>query len=94
MWIFRCKELLLSLVYRSFRFDSEIQRVKEELSHERTLKDKLNREKEKVAADKYKLEHDLAVSYTNGVLGLSITRIIILTNSAIYCTHFEITRHS
>lgn len=47
-------------LFLRFRFDSEIQRVKEELSHERALKDKLNREKEKTAADKYKMEHDLA----------------------------------
>ena len=50
------------LSFGVFRFDSEIQRAKEELNHERTLKDKINREKEKTAADKYKLEHDLAVS--------------------------------
>ena len=47
----------------SFRFDSEIQRAKDELNHERTLKDKINREKEKALTEKYQLEHDLAVSY-------------------------------
>lgn len=46
----------------SFRFDTEIQRAKDELNHERTLKDKINREKEKVQTEKYQLEHDLAVS--------------------------------
>ena len=51
----------LSICICDFRFDSEIQRVREELNHERTLKDKVNREKEKAAADKYKLEHELAV---------------------------------
>lgn len=51
----------LSTCICDFRFDSEIQRVREELNHERTLKDKVNREKEKAAADKYKLEHELAV---------------------------------
>lgn len=51
----------LNICICDFRFDSEIQRVREELNHERTLKDKVNREKEKAAADKYKLEHELAV---------------------------------
>lgn len=47
-----------------FRFDSEIQRAKDELNHERTLKDKINREKEKSLTEKYQLEHDLAVSFS------------------------------
>lgn len=46
----------------SFRFDTEIQRAKDELNHERTFKDKINREKEKAQTEKYQLEHDLAVS--------------------------------
>ena len=50
-----------------FRFDSEIQRAKEELNHERTLKDKINREKEKAVTEKYQLEHDLSVSLDNVV---------------------------
>ena len=48
-----------------FRFDTEIQRAKDELNHERTLKDKINREKEKALTEKYQLEHDLAVSFNN-----------------------------
>ena len=57
----------LSICICDFRFDSEIQRVREELNHERTLKDKVNREKEKAAADKYKLEHELAVGWVSRI---------------------------
>ena len=57
----------LSICICDFRFDSEIQRVREELNHERTLKDKVNREKEKAAADKYKLEHELAVGLVSRI---------------------------
>ena len=48
------------------RFDAEIHSVKEEVNHEKTLKDKINREKEKFMADKYKLEHEHAVSSRQG----------------------------
>ena len=49
-------------IFWYFRFDAESQRLKEELSHERALKEKLNREKDKFSTDNYRLEHELKVS--------------------------------
>lgn len=57
-----CHSEDVTVSFDIFRFDAESQRLKEELSHERAFKEKLNREKDKFSTDNYRLEQELKVS--------------------------------
>ena len=46
--------------------------MKEEAGHERTQKEKMNREKDKFMADKFRLEGELGVWYSQLQLSLSM----------------------
>lgn len=55
------KNDLVLIILIFFRFDTDSQRFKEELNHERTLKEKISREKDKAVTEKFQLEHELSV---------------------------------
>lgn len=66
-----------------FRFDLEANRFKEEVSHERSLKDKINREKEKYQSDKYRLEQELEVSSRGDIMG-TVTETMLPNTAPLY----------
>lgn len=57
------KNDLVLIILIFFRFDTDSQRFKEELNHERTLKEKISREKDKAVTEKFQLEHELSVCW-------------------------------